>query len=262
VGGGLNKRWLTIIGLAALVAMPAFSIALTPQYADCRNSLAVTYSDDLNPTAIEEITTFISCERQILNSNIRLLEELLALTASIVVFCLFIYRISSSHPRPHQTMQLPSKLNLDRHQFSTFGPRLDKTKADEIAPSIIGSTVTMEGALRSAGNLQIEGNINGNVRCSSLLITASGKVCGEIFAERILIQGKVQGTIHANEVILSSGCRVDGTIWQKSLQVEIGARFTGDCRRSEAPFVNLEKRGGIEPLSSPAAVARSIEDVG
>lgn len=258
----MNKQWLTIIGLTALVAMVAFGIALTPQYADCINSRAVNYSDDLNPTATEETATFISCERQVLNSNIQLLEELLALASITIVFCLFINRISSSSPRPTQTMRPPSKFNMDRHQFSTFVPGLDKMRTDEIAPSIIGPTVTMEGALRSAGNIQIEGNIKGDVQCSSLLITASGKVCGEIFAERILIQGKFQGTIHANEVILSSGSRVDGTIWQKSLQVEIGARFTGDCRRSESPFVNLEKRGGIESLSSPAAVARSIEDVG
>jgi cytoskeletal protein CcmA (bactofilin family) len=258
----LNKPVGVVIGLTILVAVSVVSVALTHEYAECRNSRAVTYSDDLNPTALEETTTLISCEGEFINSNSSLLEELAALAAGTGLLYLFINWINSpAAAPPGPSMEQVPMSNRDRRPFSARGTNLDRAKTDGIAPSIIGPSVIMEGALRSEGDFQIEGNINGDVQCSSLFITTTGKVSGEIFAERIVVQGVVCGTIHADEVVLLAGSRVDGTIWQRSLQIEIGARFTGDCRRSTSPLANLENDGGIDSLDPPAPLAQPIEDL-
>jgi cytoskeletal protein CcmA (bactofilin family) len=258
----LNRHVVVVFGITVLVLVSLFSIALTHEYAECRNSSAVTYSDDLNPTAFEETTTFISCETEFANSNSHLLEVLGALVVGIVLLYLFTNRINSALPQlPGPSMQQVTKLNQDRRTFSTRGTNLDRAQTDGIAPSIIGPGVTMEGALRSEGDFQIEGNINGDVQCSNLYITTSGKVSGEIFAERILVQGVVRGTIHANEVILLAGGRVDGTIWQRTLQIEIGAHFTGDCRHSESPFANQGNNREIDSLSPSSPIEQPIKDL-
>ncbi len=134
------------------------------------------------------------------------------------------------------------------------------------APSIISADLTVTGTLASAGDMQIDGNIDGDVRCANLVVGESATVRGEIVAEDVVVRGKVEGSIRARKVQLCTTCKVDGNILHETFAVESGALFEGNCRHSDnplsddaapkmAPFTRKAAAGSIPP-----DVAAKIEE--
>ncbi|ABC22667.1 bactofilin family protein [Rhodospirillum rubrum] len=106
---------------------------------------------------------------------------------------------------------------------------------DRGVPSIISADLTITGDLVSGGEIQIDGRVEGDIRCTSLIIGISGSVTGEIVAERLRMHGSVNGQINAKSVFLASTARMTGDISHESLAIEPGAFMEGHCRRLAAP---------------------------
>ena len=104
------------------------------------------------------------------------------------------------------------------------------------APSIISSDVVMIGTLTSAGDVQIESRVDGDVRCVRLIVGDSGEVNGNILAEDVTIRGRVTGLIRARSVFLCSASHVGGDILSETFAAEIGAIFDGNCRHCDNPL--------------------------
>ncbi len=62
-------------------------------------------------------------------------------------------------------------------------------------PSIITGEVVIEGHLLSAGELQIDGEINGDVRARAVVIDVNGIVHGQVAAEDVIVRGRIIGPI-------------------------------------------------------------------
>jgi cytoskeletal protein CcmA (bactofilin family) len=106
------------------------------------------------------------------------------------------------------------------------------------APSIISTDMTMQGAVNSAGDIQIDGRVEGDVRSVGLVIGEKAEIHGEIFAEDVTVRGKVVGRITARKVLLAATSHVEGDILHEALAVETGAFFEGSCRHSDNPLSN------------------------
>ena len=106
------------------------------------------------------------------------------------------------------------------------------------APSIISADMEIQGSLRSGGDMQIDGRVEGDVRSVGLVIGENAEVHGEIFAEDVTVRGKVMGRIRARKVLLAATSRVEGDILHEAFAVESGAFFEGNCRHSDNPLGN------------------------
>lgn len=104
------------------------------------------------------------------------------------------------------------------------------TKKDTI-PSIIAEDMNLLGNVISEGVLDFAGTIDGNVRCHTMTIRASGKINGEVVAENIFVYGKVKGIIRARNVCLYASCHIEGIIMHHSISIEDGAFIDGKCKR-------------------------------
>ena len=104
------------------------------------------------------------------------------------------------------------------------------------APSILSAEMSMQGALNSAGDIQIDGRVEGDVRSVGLVIGDKAEIHGEIFAEDVTVRGKVVGRICARKVLLAATSHVEGDILHEALAVENGAFFEGNCRHSDSPL--------------------------
>ena len=104
------------------------------------------------------------------------------------------------------------------------------------AASLISADMTMQGALNSAGDIQVDGRVEGDVRSAGLVIGEKAEIHGEIFAEDVTVRGKVVGRITARKVLLASTSHVEGDILHEALAVETGAFFEGNCRHSDNPL--------------------------
>ena len=113
----------------------------------------------------------------------------------------------------------------------------------------------MTGSLVSNGDIQIEGNVEGDVRSAGLVIGEKAQIRGEIQADDIAVRGRVIGRIRARKVQLSATSHVEGDILHEAFAVESGAFFEGNCRHSDNPLGD-NVQGEIKlALQRPAAPA-------
>jgi cytoskeletal protein CcmA (bactofilin family) len=113
------------------------------------------------------------------------------------------------------------------------------------APSIIGEDLTITGNVISKGDIQVDGEIQGDVQCGSLLLGDKSQIIGGAAAEDVLVRGRVVGSIKGLRVTLQAQSHVEGDIYHASLAIEQGAYFEGKSRRCEDPLsISPDKTAG------------------
>ena len=98
-------------------------------------------------------------------------------------------------------------------------------------PSIVSADLTIDGNLNSAGEIQVDGVVNGDIRCKALIVGVKGSVVGEVVAQTVRMHGAVKGMIRAKSVFLASTARMSGDVEHESLAIEPGAYMEGHCKR-------------------------------
>jgi cytoskeletal protein CcmA (bactofilin family) len=106
------------------------------------------------------------------------------------------------------------------------------------APSIISADMVINGTLNSAGDIQVDGRVEGDVRSVGLVIGDKAEIHGEVLAEDVTVRGKVVGRIRARKVLLAATSHVEGDILHEAFAVESGAFFEGNCRHSDNPLAD------------------------
>lgn len=137
----------------------------------------------------------------------------------------------------------------------------DKKQAREpVSLSVLAKGTNLLGTLISDGNIDFDGNMDGNIRCYMLTVRKSGNIQGDVDATTLHVYGKINGLIKAKNVYLHSGCHVEGIIIHETISMEEGAFLDGKCKRSDK-----EEDGGnknhrdriiveeeiIEPITAP-----------
>jgi cytoskeletal protein CcmA (bactofilin family) len=122
-------------------------------------------------------------------------------------------------------------------------------------PSIISADLIVRGTLFSAGDVQIDGKVDGDIRAGGLVIGEKAIIVGDVYADEAVIRGRVEGGISARKVQLCSTCHVEGNILHEALSVEIGAYFEGNCRHSENPLANAPENVAATEQRRQAAPA-------
>lgn len=106
----------------------------------------------------------------------------------------------------------------------------------KLVPSIIGEDLTIRGNVTSDGEIQVDGVIEGDVQCGSLLLGDKSQITGGVMAEDVVVRGRVIGSIRGLRVTLQAQSHVEGDIYHQSLAIEQGAYFEGKSRRSDNPL--------------------------
>ncbi len=170
---------------------------------------------------------------------------------------------------PAPTTQAPA--------LPTRRPMPQQSSAPAASPSANGATTSIIGsdlAIIGSGlkivaqqTLQVDGEVQGDVVGSQIIVGPSGKVTGLVNAERVQINGAVFGTIKGIEVTLSSSAVVEGDIYHQTFVLEQGAHFEGRSRRPSdradlVPDLNVAENGSAEaPQAQPTPVAEQSEAV-
>ena len=136
---------------------------------------------------------------------------------------------------------------------------------DKSGPSLVGIDLAVTGNLTSNGEIHIEGEVQGDVRCASLIIGDNARVTGGVVAEDIIVRGNLMGTIRGMRVTLQSSSHVEGDIFHKSLAIEQGAFFEGKSRRAEDPtaVTAADSKSAAKPslAANAASAAKSNSSV-
>ncbi|MGD1878314.1 MAG: polymer-forming cytoskeletal protein [Kiloniellaceae bacterium] len=100
-------------------------------------------------------------------------------------------------------------------------------------PSIISADLRITGNLKSDGDIQVDGHIEGDIDSATLTVGEGAHVKGHISCESVRICGTIDGAVKAKSVVMAKTARVIGDIIHDSLAIEAGAFIEGNIKRLE-----------------------------
>lgn len=104
------------------------------------------------------------------------------------------------------------------------------------AASVLSSDLLVTGNLKTTGDIQIEGQVEGDIRAHLLTVGEGATVKGEVVADDVVVNGRVVGRVRGLKVRLTSTARVEGDIIHKTIAIESGAHFEGSVQRQDDPL--------------------------
>ena len=111
--------------------------------------------------------------------------------------------------------------------------------------TVIAKGLKIVGSVTADGLVWVDGQIDGQLHCTFLVIDRGAHISGTVAAERIVVDGKVEGPIQGGKVILKSRAQVVGDIHHQSLAIESGAFLDGrsvQIRGNGQTAKNLERK--------------------
>ena len=160
---------------------------------------------------------------------------------------------------------------FSKNRKSAATPQQSGVPPRSAPPSLISDDLTIAGNLDGEGEVQIDGTVNGDIRCNTLLVGETAKIKGKIIADSVRIHGTVNGQIEAHTVSLARTARVVGNILHENLSIEQGAFLEGHCKRMDTKKesadipINLMVKGGgggAAAVKPAASAAGSTPDAG
>jgi cytoskeletal protein CcmA (bactofilin family) len=138
----------------------------------------------------------------------------------------------------------PKPTDSDKPAAATSAPATP-TKQAEYQPttpkakppaSVLSADLHVTGNMKTTGDIQVEGTVEGDIRAHLLTIGESATIKGEVVADDVVINGRIVGRVRGLKVRLTSTARVEGDIIHKTIAIESGAHFEGSVQRQDDPL--------------------------
>lgn len=124
--------------------------------------------------------------------------------------------------------------------------------------SVIGSDVAIKGDVSASADLHVDGTIEGDIACASLVQGESSKIIGGIRAETARLAGHVAGSIHARELVILRSAKIEGDVHYEALTIEQGAQVEG--RFAHGAKSRAGDAGSAKPAQTPSEDGKSAGD--
>jgi cytoskeletal protein CcmA (bactofilin family) len=164
-----------------------------------------------------------------------------------------------SKPKPNDPVPQPAETPLADLAPAPFETRPAPAPMPKAKPaaSVLSSDLTILGNVRTSGDVQVEGVVEGDIHAHTLIVGESATVKGEVVAEEVVVHGRVVGRLRGLKVRLSNSARCEGDIVHKTIAIESGAHFEGSVQRQDDPI----GKGGKEParITGPAPAMTAAE---
>ena len=108
--------------------------------------------------------------------------------------------------------------------------------------SVLGADTAIKGNVTASADLHLDGKVDGDVTCSSLVQGETGEIVGAVKAESARLAGVVRGSISARELVILKSARIHGDVHYDALTIEQGAQVDG----------RFAPRGAGQPEETPA----------
>ena len=160
-------------------------------------------------------------------------------------------RVTEPAPTTPATTAPSPSFEPERPSHDTAAPARARA-----TPSVLSADLIVTGNIRTQGDVQIEGEVEGDVRAHHLTVGETATIRGEIMAEEVIVNGRVVGRVRGLKVRLSATARVEGDIIHKTIAIEAGAHFEGSVQRQENPIAD----GPTPKLAPPSSFAAKSDD--
>ncbi|MFH0853816.1 MAG: polymer-forming cytoskeletal protein [bacterium] len=108
----------------------------------------------------------------------------------------------------------------------------EKNNHSSTIETIIGPSVKVEGNFVGEGDVTVEGIVTGSVKTSkNLHIGQAARIKADVEADNINISGEIRGNVICHSKLeMSSSSKIIGNVQAASLSVEAGAILHGKCK--------------------------------
>ena len=121
--------------------------------------------------------------------------------------------------------------------------------------SVISKALKITGELESTEDIQIDGQIDGDVRGVGVKIGQNAKVKGTVYGDEVELAGTIEGKIESKKVTLGGTARMTGDVWFQEIKIDTGAYISGNLKPE------LGKQDGkldSRPAAKPAATVSPL----
>jgi len=116
------------------------------------------------------------------------------------------------------------------------------TGARQIPFSLIGSDVTVTGNIDATVDLHIDGRVEGDIRCASLVQGPDSRIKGQVTAKTARIAGTVEGSIFADELIVDASARIVGDVSYATISIAAGGQIAGQFAHKDGVQTGTDLR--------------------
>ncbi|MEZ5744246.1 MAG: polymer-forming cytoskeletal protein [Sphingomonadaceae bacterium] len=107
--------------------------------------------------------------------------------------------------------------------------------------SVLGADTAIKGNISASADLHIDGKVEGDISCASLVQGEDSDINGAIEAETARLAGTVHGSVNARDLVVLKSARIYGDVTYDALTIEQGALVDG----------KLTPRGAAQPSAAP-----------
>jgi cytoskeletal protein CcmA (bactofilin family) len=118
--------------------------------------------------------------------------------------------------------------------------------------SRISAGTLVKGEIQAPGDIRIDGTFDGKlISKGRVVVGEKAALTGDVICQNMDFCGTMKGNFYVKDTLnLKAGCVVEGDLHIKRLQVELGARFNGNCHMLEE--AEFEKITGTAPVQEAA----------
>jgi len=96
--------------------------------------------------------------------------------------------------------------------------------------SVISKALKITGQLESTEDIQIDGEVDGDVRGVNVKVGSNAKVKGTVYGEEVELAGTVDGKIEAKKVVILGTGHMAGDVVHQDIQIASGAHVEGHLK--------------------------------
>jgi len=130
--------------------------------------------------------------------------------------------------------------------------------------SVLGADVAIKGNVEASADLHVDGVVEGDIICTSLVQGESSRIEGSITADGARLSGTIKGTINVRELVILKSARIDGDVHYETLTIEQGAnvngRFAPDAAKAAKPASTVTTPAAAPKPQSPPVIDLDKED--
>lgn len=113
--------------------------------------------------------------------------------------------------------------------------------------SVIGADVVITGNISATVDLHVDGRVEGDISCASLVQGEASSIHGAISAESARLAGTVDGSVDARDLVITATANVTGDVSYETITIEQGGHVDGQFRHKSKVIAPKIASGDDKP---------------
>ncbi|MDG5489621.1 polymer-forming cytoskeletal protein [Sphingomonas sp. BGYR3] len=125
--------------------------------------------------------------------------------------------------------------------------------------SVIGADIVIIGNVSASNDLHIDGRVEGDITCTSLIQGPESRIGGLITADTARLAGTVDGTVRVKNLTIDRTARINGDVEYDQITIETGGHIDGRLKHM-AVIAEQVAKAGLDPADAPIAPVTIVSD--